>query len=406
MKAQILLLAALIPLHIPLPAHAVMPVVNLNSPATPTPVSSRTLELLSADPLQVYQMGLSPEEQDELMNQVLKANADGASRSPEESGALIQKANFLDDLFGGGQRAPAPMPAPQYAPRPSAPVPQSQAIPQRSVKLPSAPSEPAIVFDHDSMKDLNDWKVKYFDVVVVINKAVNGQTAYVYQKNAQGVPELVMSTKVSTGREGRELSNEDRLALGMNRSGHAPTSSYFSNTPTGYWTPIKFSIDHVSGDWEDAAMDHAVFFNSRGIATHRAPVGTEAQLGHRASGACVRMSRSDARELFWIIRRTGGPVTSAELAGGNFERSSPGPSFKKEYENRLASGFNTYDQLPDIPVFERNGSVKTAVDVEGKPVLTADGQTVPAMRKGLARTLIVVENRPLAGTNPARRRGN
>jgi|GEM_PF-5666748 len=389
MKAFSKALLCLATTALPLNAVALMPI---NAKLTQTvhakkPVS-QTLRMLQEDPLLIQSLDLSDDEKRELMLEVIRASENEADHADPQNEGLIHKANFLEDLFGGFRPQQQQR---QYAPNPSAPV----EIPSPRISMPRSPEEPAIVFDHESMQDPNDWKVRFFDVVVVINKAVNGQNAYVYQKpDSGGLPVLIMSgAKVSTGRETPELSNEDRVASGRSWSDHAPKTSYFSNTPTGYWTPIRFSIDHVSGDWEDAAMDHAVFFNPRGIATHRAPVGTEGQLGQRASGACVRMSRNNARELFWIIRRTGGPVTAGELAGGGFPRSSPGPSFAREYSARQASpqGFTTYDASPDIPVFDRNGNVK----------LTEDGQNV-LMRKGLARTLIVVENRPLPKAKAAR----
>ncbi len=341
---------------------------KLPEPTKPVP---KSIQLLQADPSLVHRLGLSADEQNALMDEVIRASEQERPAAPATSAGdgkdgLIHKANFFEDLFGGAEPPP----------RPAAPA----------IRMPRAPKEPVVVFDHASMADPDDWKVKYFDVVIVINKAKSGQTIHVYQKIDDAMPVLVKNgAKVSTGREIPELSNEDRYAAGMAESDHAPKSSYFSNTPTGYWTPIRLSIDHVSGDWEDAAMDHAVFFHPRGIATHRAPVGTEDKLGRRASGACIRMNRADARDLFWLVRRTGGPVTPGEMAGGNFERTAPGPSFAKELAAQRAQGFNTYDVTPEIPDFDRSGNIK----------MEADGVT-PVMRPSLSRTLVVVESRETA----------
>lgn len=386
-RAALSVIAAILPLN----AMAVLP--------SGQPVS-QTIQMLQADPLLVHTLDISADEKNELMDQVIRSS----QKQNTGNNPLIHRANFFERFFGG-----SPQPTPQYGPRGQNPIESQAPAPRpapdaRAIKMPQAPTEPAVIFDHESMKDPNDWKVKYFDVVVVINKARSGQTLEAYSRIDGGMPTLVIKkAKISTGREKPELSNEDRAAAGMPWSDHAPRSSYFSNTPTGYFTPIRFSIDHVSQDWEDAAMDHAVFFHPRGIATHRTPFGTEGELGQRASGACIRMFRSEARELFWLIRRTGGPVTDGELAGGNFERSEPGPSFERELKTRVEKGFNTYSENPSIPVFDRNGKITYALGEDGRPLLDTEGHPIPVMRSALARTLIVVENRELARSTTSRR---
>jgi lipoprotein-anchoring transpeptidase ErfK/SrfK len=341
-------------------------------------------------------------------SQIIRTLPNDPTLPYNEDSAPIHRANFLEQFFGGGQQ-----PRPQYAPGggqirrdlpPPPPPSQRQVSNPVAINGPEAPTEPAIIFSHESMKDPNDWKVKYFDVVVVINKSRTGQNIFVYSKADGEMPSLVMNkVRVSTGRETPELSNIDREAAGLEPAEIAPKTSYFSNTPTGYFTPTRFSIDHVSKDWELANMDHAVFFHPRGIATHGAPSGTEAKLGRPVSGGCVRLKSEDAYHLFWLIRGTGGPVTAAELAGGNFERSAPGPSFANELRAQLANGFSTYERKPNIPVFDRTGKVTFAVDRNGQVLVDSEGQPIPSMREAEARTLIVVENRELLRTSKPRR---
>jgi len=362
----------------------------------PPSAPSQTMQLLAEDPLLIHQLDISEEEKEELLQQLISQEQEAAAEQIQEEN-LLHKANFFENLFGGGWRSQNDRYAPQYSPQPRRPQP----APRGNIVIPKSPPEPAIVFNHDDMRDPNDWKVKYFDVVVVINKAVNGQNATVYRKTGLDLPMKFKSgLKVSTGREIPELSNDDRSKAGMPLSDHAPTSSYFSNTPTGYFTPFWLHIAHVSGDWEDAAMDHSIFFHPRGIATHRAPVGTEGQLGRRASGACVRMRQGDARELFWLVRGTGGPVTDGELAQRTIhcnkkvgherqyclskDQRRAKPSFKNELKLAEVSGFSPYAEAPQIPEFSREGQLK----------IGADGQ--PVMKQGAFKTLIVVENRPVA----------
>ena len=50
-------------------------------------------------------------------------------------------------------------------------------------------------------------------------------------------------------------------------------------------------------------MPWSIFFDG-GIAIHQAPDGTEGALGSRASGGCVRVSRSDAPYIFSMVKAT------------------------------------------------------------------------------------------------------
>lgn len=208
-----------------------------------------------------------------------------------------------------------------------------------SAQLKAMPKPNAVVrFNDDDMKNPNDWKVKYFDLVIVINKNARGQYLRAYKKptkNTNALPELVKFgettfPKVSTGRERAELSNLRRrvcnndwncasmaakMRLSLEPDSHAPTISYFSQTTPGYYTPNWLNIGHVSGQYESSAMDHAVFFN-QGIAMHKVPGGQSGRLGSRASGACVRLAPSVAQEIFWLVRGTGGPITSTEIRQG------------------------------------------------------------------------------------------
>lgn len=391
-------------------------IIALNASALPlaagkhietTPVRtqiSQTMQIINADPLLIYQLDVDEDTRQDLIERLLDPNED--LEQTEEDTGLIHNVNFFEDMFNGG-RPQFPQQYPPYNPREQQPLPRAQQRPQvpyAPLKKITPPAEPNIVFNHDDMKNPEDWKVKYFDVVVVINKAPNAQTATVYRKKAEGaLPEVVKNVKVSTGRETPEYTAEDKEAAGMAPTGHEPNDAYFSNTPTGYFTPYYLQIDRVSGDYEGAAMDHAVFFNTRGIATHRAPIGTEGQLGRRASGACVRMFQKDAQAVFWMVRATGGPITESEIAQrpglhcGKKEGAERTlciqrdaarknkPSFKNELAlMKQTQGFKTLDAAPMIPVFSRTGEVSKG----------EDGQI--AMRQGAFKTLYVVENRPLA----------
>ncbi|MGZ3724111.1 MAG: L,D-transpeptidase, partial [Bdellovibrionales bacterium] len=168
---------------------------------------------------------------------------------------------------------------------------QAVNAPEAAVHTP--PPERKITFNPADMADEKDWKRLYFDVVVVINKAANAQTIDVYRFG-----KLVKSSRVSTGRETMEYANPNKPS--------APKKTYLSRTYTGYFAAQKLDIDHVSNTWADAYMPWAVFFNG-GIATHRSPHEDLSQgvidpnIGHRASGGCVRLHEQDAKDIFWMV---------------------------------------------------------------------------------------------------------
>lgn len=359
---------------------------------------SYSLEQLAADPLLIQTLNISDEKKEQLLQQIVERAEGSDENSAQENEGLVHKAQYF---FGGASVRGGYTPMAPYQDD----LDDGLQCKQRkgTPKLPTPPAEPEVVFNADDMKNPHDWKVRYFDMVVVINKSASGQNMKVYRKlkKSDDLPVLVKENwKVSTGRETVEISNCDRRELNMPMSDHAPKNSYFSQTPTGYYTPGWLHIDHVSGDWEDAAMDHAVFFDlNRGIATHKVPNGAEGALGSRASGACIRMRQGDARELFWMIRATGGPISKTELAQAPVHCTKPEkreaclahdkvrnkPKFANELKLALASGLVPYDETPSIPVFSREGRVMTYIDELGVEV--------PVMRKAVAKTLYIVENR-------------
>lgn len=133
------------------------------------------------------------------------------------------------------------------------------------------------------------WK-KMYPLVVVINKAKQGPSAQrmIVYKNGQKSGTYV----VSTGREKWETSKSGKR--------------YFTRTPTGWFTPTRLVKNHYSRTWQ-APMDYSIFFIG-GIATHAAVKSSERDLGKRASGGCIRLLRSQARDLFEASQRVGQKV--------------------------------------------------------------------------------------------------
>lgn len=148
-----------------------------------------------------------------------------------------------------------------------------------------------------SEQDFNNkpW-MRDFRVVIVVNKANKGpfaQTMRVYES-----AQLIYQTKISTGREGFELRRKNKVCAG------APPKSYWSQTPTGFYTPKFLSKDHKSSSW-DSDMPFAIFFDlDNGLALHQAAPAYMDMLGRRASGGCVRQDKESAEFLFNLVAST------------------------------------------------------------------------------------------------------
>jgi lipoprotein-anchoring transpeptidase ErfK/SrfK len=136
----------------------------------------------------------------------------------------------------------------------------------------------------------------YFDLYFYVSKAASGpwaQRIFIFHKNSDGALEFEESFHVSTGRERSE--------------------QYFTATPTGFFEldSHRFMPMARSAKWNDAQMPWAMFLNysyrtqMTGVALHAAIGRRElADLGHRASGGCVRLPIDKAKALFHRIQAT------------------------------------------------------------------------------------------------------
>jgi hypothetical protein len=137
---------------------------------------------------------------------------------------------------------------------------------------------------------------KNFDLFLYVSKAAHGphaQHMYVLRKRKNGSFDLLHDWPVSTGRE-----RVERNVRGDIR---------FTSTLSGYYEldPARLFADYHSATW-DEAMPHAMFFDAWykgarvGLAIHA--TDEDARLGSRASAGCVRLSPSNARELFRLVK--------------------------------------------------------------------------------------------------------
>lgn len=199
----------------------------------------------------------------------------------------------------------------------------------------SRPIDVNVSFD-ESTFNTQPW-AQEFRYVIVVNKSkvgIEAQTIKVFEYG-----KLIITDKVSTGRDAFESAGE-----------HGSKMDAWTVTPTGYYTPEYLDKDHKSsaygGKWSwlkgGVKMPYAIFFNG-GIALHERPKGTESMLGKNASGGCVRLSDTLASDLFLRVQETAG---------------SRNPRF----------------------------------NVDGTPVLDAQGQLVHSSNTGYS-TLIIVQNK-------------
>src|SRR5665213_58989 len=128
----------------------------------------------------------------------------------------------------------------------------------------------------------------YFDMYLYVSKAADGawaQHMFVFHRASNGRLVFEESFPVSTGRERHE--------------------KYFTSTPTGLFEldSNRFDASHRSHRWHNAPMPWAMFLDYTihghlaGVALHSG-IGHVADLGHRASGGCVRMPPEKAEEYF------------------------------------------------------------------------------------------------------------
>ncbi len=141
----------------------------------------------------------------------------------------------------------------------------------------------------------------YFDTFIYVSKAASGpwaQRLFLFRKAADGTLTFDQSFPVSTGREHSE--------------------QYFTATPTGLFEldVHRFFPMARSAKWNDAQMPWAMFLNyayrtqMSGVALHAAIGRRElADIGHRASGGCVRLPLAKASLLYHrFLAEERGPV--------------------------------------------------------------------------------------------------
>ena len=85
------------------------------------------------------------------------------------------------------------------------------------------------------------------------------------------------------------------------------------DTPNGSFKPNRMDADHLSQEWDNAPMPHAIFFDLHGHAIHG--FFDVKHLGLAVSHGCVRLSPDHAATLFDLVKAEGMANTSVTVSG-------------------------------------------------------------------------------------------
>ena len=85
------------------------------------------------------------------------------------------------------------------------------------------------------------------------------------------------------------------------------------DTPNGTFRPNRMDADHLSQEWDNAPMPHAIFFDMNGHAIHG--FFDVKHLGSPVSHGCVRIAPDHAATLFNLVSAEGMKATTVVVSG-------------------------------------------------------------------------------------------
>jgi hypothetical protein len=115
------------------------------------------------------------------------------------------------------------------------------------------------------------------------------------------------------------------------------------DTPNGTFKPNRMDADHLSQEWDNAPMPHAIFFDMNGHAIHG--FFDVKHLGSPVSHGCVRLSPDHAATLFKLVSTEGMKETSVVVSG----RTPAGrmPEVARRQVSPQAAGREPMQIMPD-----------------------------------------------------------
>lgn len=194
------------------------------------------------------------------------------------------------------------------------------------------------LFDEDAYYRGETYLNEYVNVIV-INKAARGpgaQTLRLYTNR-----QLMLTTKVSTGREDVEVINPVRGIL--NKLFKGTTSSHWRHTTRGFYTIKRIEGPSYRSGESKFRMPYAIFFNDhRGLAVHQVPPDLsngeaegERALGTRASSGCVRVHKNYIQQIHTaVVSADRGQIPVLDTKTGN-------PKFDEYGRVRYERGYRT-----------------------------------------------------------------
>jgi hypothetical protein len=93
------------------------------------------------------------------------------------------------------------------------------------------------------------------------------------------------------------------------------------DTPNGSFKPNRMDADHLSQEWDNAPMPHAIFFDLHGHAIHG--FFDTKHLGLPVSHGCVRIAPEHAALLYALVTQQGMKETSVVVSGQTPARGAP-----------------------------------------------------------------------------------
>lgn len=145
--------------------------------------------------------------------------------------------------------------------------------------------------------------INQFTNVVVVNKAAYGETAQTARLYVNR--QLLLTTKVSTGREDVELINPFKGIFRKIFQTKGTSESHWRHTLRGFYAITRVMDENYKSGESKVQMPYAMFFDdTHGLALHQVPpdlAGGEAAgiaaLGKRASSGCVRVNKDEVIQI-------------------------------------------------------------------------------------------------------------
>lgn len=158
------------------------------------------------------------------------------------------------------------------------------------------------LFDEEAYLAGETYLNQYVNIIVV-NKAAKGPGAQVLRLYTNR--QLMLKTKVSTGREDVEQVSAFRGIINKFFKGKGTTESHWRHTTRGFYTMKRIENASYRSGESRFQMPYAMFFNDqRGLAVHQVPpdlasgeAAGEAALGTRASSGCVRVHQNYIQQI-------------------------------------------------------------------------------------------------------------